>query len=229
MSTPARSSRASLETVARSGLGPLGAELLSQAERVRDGPAFGDLAVRDSIHLDPLDGHRPAGGLDAHDLAAMGPGEGPAVRHLVAHADHVLVLEMDIGERRAVELHKAAYPVGAGRHLGGGGIMVAVVRMDKHLNRLDPALVEDLREEPPDERFWVHGGRFVSGAASADPSRPPPTGSPRPAIGAAPPPVRLRAARAPRAHRGPPPPAAPGRDASRARGARAGVPRCSSG
>ena len=71
--------------------------------------------------------------------------------HLVADADHVFVLEVNVGKGRAVGLNETAYAFGTGLHLGGGGIVVAVVRVDEGLHRVGSSLVEDLREEPPNE------------------------------------------------------------------------------
>jgi hypothetical protein len=50
--TRARSFRASLDAQVRADA-DLRAELLEHAQRVRDGPALGDLAIRDPVHLDP--------------------------------------------------------------------------------------------------------------------------------------------------------------------------------
>lgn len=83
----------------------------------------------------------------------MGAGERPAVRHPLAERNHILVLEMEVREGGPVELHQAAHAFRAGRHLGGGGVVVPVVRVDELADGVEIPLVEDLGEEPLDERY----------------------------------------------------------------------------
>jgi hypothetical protein len=160
----------------------------------------------------------------------MGAGERPAVRDLVANRGQVLVLEMDVGEGAPVELHQAAHAFRAVRHLRGGGIVVAVIRVDERTERADVTLVEPLGEEPLDEGYVVglaHGLRPVSGAASGDRDLARAAVPPRPAMGAVPPPVPPRAAREPRARSWPPLRAGPLRAVNHVRVVLADVPRCS--
>ena len=84
--------------------------LLQQAELVRFGPAFRDLAVDNAIDVDAGNPYRLPGRGNTLELASVGSARCPAGDHPVPGGNLVFDSEVEVGEpraQRAVEPHDA--------------------------------------------------------------------------------------------------------------------------
>jgi hypothetical protein len=78
------------------------------------------------------------------------------VRDPVARGDDLRVLVAEVGKRGPVELDEPTDPVGTRWDVGRGRVVVLVLGVDERVDGVEVSLVEDLREEPPDERLVVY-------------------------------------------------------------------------
>src|SRR4051812_11868689 len=74
------------------------AELLHQLEPVEGDPDFGDLPIGDVEDVDAGDGDVVLGDPGSQQLLRVGPGPGEADRHTVAVDEHVVDVEVQVGE-----------------------------------------------------------------------------------------------------------------------------------
>src|SRR5215212_7468860 len=109
-----------------------------------DVPGFCDLAVGKAINGRPCNRNPIARGADAHQFAFVGATSHPARCYPVSLSYHILDLNVDVGEGRAVHASELLEAFAAVPLLGHGRIVVNVVFRDDFVYHIQVACAEDL-------------------------------------------------------------------------------------